>query len=158
VKRAQQVEQHTPRMVAFYARAVSVEQTKLAHAQQLAASGNNVRLGQAQVEVGQMGVDRSQIDITGSAISEAQKELARRKASLNAAVERFAAICFGDISAIKASAPIPDMGPCEGLSRAYAAYRGVQGPVDAALESAAHAKTDADLRIAEIMRQAADIH
>ena len=158
VTRAQQVEQHTPRMVAFYARAVSVEQTKLARAQQLAATGNNVQLGQAQVEVGQMGVDRSQIDITGGAIGNARQELAQREATLNAAVERFDASCLGDMSAIKVGAPIPDMGPCKGLARAFAAYRGVLGPVDAALASAAQAKADADQRIEAIMRKAADIH
>jgi hypothetical protein len=158
VARARRVEEHTPRMIAFYARAVSVEQTKLGRAQQLAATGNNVQLGQAQVEIGQMGVDRSQIDITGSAIGDAQQELARREATLNAAVERFAATCLGDTSVIKVGSPIPDMGPCKGLARAYAAYRGVLGPVDAALASAVQAKADADQRIEAIMRKAADIH
>jgi len=50
------------------------------------------------------------------------------------------------------------MGPCKGLARAFAAYRGVLGPVDAALASAAQAKADADQRIEAIMRKAADIH
>ncbi|MFL9998257.1 hypothetical protein PQR34_43880 [Paraburkholderia sediminicola] len=157
VARARQIQDHTPRMIAFYARAVTVEQTRLAHAQRLAATGNNVQIGQAQVEVGQMGVDRSQIEITGSAIADAQKELAKREAALNAGIARFNGICLGDTSAVKVGAPIPDMGPCKVLSRAYAAYRSVLGPVDAALASAAQAKADADQRLSAIMHTATDI-
>jgi len=70
----------------------------------------------------------------------------------------FDASCLGDTSAIKVGSPIPDMGPCKGLARAYAAYRGVLGPVDAALASAVQAKADADQRIEAIMRKAADVH
>lgn len=158
VARAHQVQEHTPRMVAVYARAITVEQSKLAHAQRLAATGNNVQLGQAQVEVGQMGVDRSQIDITGSAIADAQLELAKREAALTAGGERFNGICLGDTSRVKVGALIPDVARCKALSRAYTAYRGVLGPVDAALASAAQAKADADQRLAGIMRTAADIH
>lgn len=50
------------------------------------------------------------------------------------------------------------MGPCKGLSHAYAAYREVLEPVDAALASAVQAKADADQRIEAIMHKAADIH
>ncbi|MFM0663322.1 hypothetical protein [Paraburkholderia sediminicola] len=157
IARAQQVQEHTPRMIAFYAKAVTVEQTKLARAQQLAATRNNVQIGQAQVEVGQMDVDRSQIDITGSAIAGAQQELAKREVALSARVERFNGICLGDTSAVKVGATIPDMGPCKALSRAYASYRGVLGPVDTALSRAAQAKADADLRLSAIMHTAADI-
>lgn len=158
VARAHQVEEHTPRMVAFYARAVSVEQAKLARAQQLAATGNNIQLGQSQVLVGQMGVDRSQIDITGGAIGDAQLELTRRQATLNTGLERFNGICLGDTSSIRANTPAPDMGPCKTLSRAYVAYRGVLGPAAAALANAAQTKAEADERLARIMRTADEIH
>ncbi len=76
---------------------------------------------------------------------------------MNAGIERFNGICLGDTSAVKVGAPIPDMGPCKVLSRAYAAYRSVLGPVAAALASAAQAKADADQRLSAIMHTAADI-
>lgn len=157
VARAHQVQDRTPRMIAFYARAVTVEQTRLAHAQRLASTGNNVQIGQAQVEVGQMGVDRSQIDITGSAIADAQQELSKREVALSARVDRFNGICLGDTSSVKVGAIIPDMGPCKTLSRAYASYRGVLGPVHAALANASQAKADGDQRLSVIMHTAADI-
>lgn len=157
VTRAHEIVERSPRAVAYYAKAVSVEQAKLYRAQQLATIRNGVAQGQAGVIVGQMGVDKTQISNADDAITRAQAEVAAREGPLNASIARWNGPCL-DGTATMSGDVIPDTGPCKGLSRAVAEYRAVLPSLQAGLASAAQARDHSNEQLATIWRAADNVH
>jgi hypothetical protein len=157
VARAHEIVERSPRAVAYYAKAVSVEQGKLDRAQQLAAIRNGVAQGQAGVVVGQMGVDKAQISNTDDAITRAQAEVAAREETINVGLSRWKTPCV-DGAGAKSDAVTPDVGPCEALSHADAAYHAVLPSLHAALTSAVQAKAHSHEQLATIWRAADNVH
>lgn len=154
VSKAQERIERLPRVQVYYDQILATEQAKLDRARRLASSGNSVEQGQANVIVGQMGVDRAQISITDDTVERAINDEKAAEATLNAGIEKWRPQCIGG-GPTNSDGVRPDMGPCKGFERAVAAYNSVLPTLHKTLVLAAQAKAHSHDQLATIW-QAAD--
>ncbi|BBA45198.1 TPA: hypothetical protein ACK3Q6_005651 [Burkholderia cepacia] len=154
VSKAQERIERLPRVQAYYDQAIATEEAKLDRARRLASTGNSVAQGQANVIVGQMGVDKAQISITDDTIERAINDEKAAEATLNAEIAQRRPQCVG-AGSTGSDHVRPDMGPCKGFERAVAAYNSILPALHKALVLAAQAKTHGHDQLATVW-QAAD--